>query len=98
MDIERRWRQLRARIDEKAGLLAQQGSLASRLAGRRRVWSLRFVDRTSADRPVQRSIYVGSDPELVHRTQDLLDDLRRSCRWTREATAFANIAAALHSL
>jgi hypothetical protein len=96
-DIEQRWSLLQAKIAPHARLLAQQGSLASRLASGRRVWSLRFVAEMADGRIVQRSIYIGTDPELVNRAQQLLCQYRREPKEAKEMEALEGLAIAVGS-
>lgn len=92
---ENRWRRLVERLQEHAALLEHQGTVTFRMARRRRVWSLRFVERKEGGRPIQRALYVGGDLELVRRVRAFLRECRRRARWDDEAKLFAKVAGAL---
>lgn len=78
-----RWVRLRHRLGQYRSQLCRRGSLASRqLRNGRRVWDVRFMDRSTGGRPVHRAIYVGSDPELVRRTRELLAAWRLEQYWS----------------
>ena len=78
-----RWKRLRERLGQHRSQLCRRGSLASRrLRNGRRVWDVRFVDRSTGSRPVHRAIYVGSEPELVRRTRELLAAWRLEQYWS----------------
>jgi hypothetical protein len=96
-DVELWWSLLRAKIAPYAGLLAEQGSLSSRLASGRRVWSLRFVEPLADGRSVQRSIYVGGNPELVSRVRQLLGRYRRESQDAKNMNALSRLAVAIGS-
>ncbi len=55
---------IRLRLRPFESQLETQGSLVRKRKGLREVWCLRIQDR-SGDRPVQRNIYIGRDPEVV---------------------------------
>ena len=74
--LERRWSAIWARLRAQSLYLMDQGTLSSRLASGRRVWSVRFyVERDGASRR-QKAIYVGSHPTLIRRVQWFLDHCR----------------------
>ena len=78
-----RWKRLRERLGQHRSQLCRRGSLASRrLRNGRRVWDVRFVDRSTGGRPVHRAIYVGSDPVMVRRTRELLAAWRLEHYWS----------------
>jgi len=73
---EARWEAIRDRILANAGFLGRQGALNAKVARRRVVYRLRFrvPDR---GRRTQKNIYIGDDPDLVARTRQLLQEIRR---------------------
>jgi hypothetical protein len=79
-DTEVRWQRLAAVLEENAGALRKQGSLAIRRAGERRVYLLRFVVG-QGDQKTQKSFYVGDDPRLVRRVRVRLALLRDRPDW-----------------
>lgn len=92
--LQARWDELEARIRRHAPLLVDQGTLSSRLASGRRVWSLRFYDAVG-DRKVQRSIYIGNDEYLLQRTQELLQSIRRPLALEAELEAMRKLCTVL---
>ena len=68
-DTEARWERIVEQFGLYRDVLAYRGSLSSRLASGRRVWSLRFVVEIDGRR-VQKAIYLGADPGLVKRARD----------------------------
>lgn len=89
-----RWRALEAKIRSCAELLVHQGTVASRLARGRRVWSLRFYEMTSSGK-VQRAIYLGGDDFLLQRTQELLNEFREDQRKQAEVEVFRQLSGKL---
>ena len=89
-----RWQTVKAKIEACSHLLCGQGAICSRLASGRRVWSVRFDDPGEGGR-VQRSIYIGSDPELVERARRLLARYRQRDGWCKEVSIFARVSASL---
>ena len=90
-DPEERWLAIRARLEPFAEQLAHQGGVTSRLSGSRRVWSVRFVDR-SAGKAVHRAVYLGDDLEMVERVRQLLASWRSEGQLAAEAAEFARLA------
>ena len=86
-DAEQQWAVILAKLELHAKELAKQGSLASRRAGRRLVWAVRFVDRTGPT-AIQRTVYVGDEPVLISRVRELLASWRAEGRLAAEAEAF----------
>ena len=91
--VKARWKTILAKLEPYAALLARPGTLASRMAGHRRVWSVRFYEQRDGRR-VQRAIFVGHDRRLVRRVQRLIDDYRVFPRLEREVSGLAKLAAA----
>jgi hypothetical protein len=89
--LNRRWRKLEAKIRRHREHLTGQGALASWSVCGRRVWAVRYYVRT-ADRKVQKSIYVGSDTELIQRTQELLYELRHPAVVLAEVQALMRLS------
>src|SRR6266404_1615980 len=83
-DNEVRWLRLAALMEENAGALKKQGSLALRKAGARRVLLLRFKTG-QGDQRVQRAIYIGDDPRLVRRVRIRLALLRDRADWNLDS-------------
>jgi hypothetical protein len=81
---EVRWLRLAALLEENAAALKKQGSIASRQAGKRRVFLLRFVVG-QGDQKVQRAIYIGDDPRLVRRVRIRLALLRDRADWNLDS-------------
>jgi hypothetical protein len=96
-DLERRWEEVRPKLEAHAGDLATQGVLVSRVASGRRVWRVRFVVRVGGRR-VHRAVYIGNQPELLARARRLLELYRAQGRWGEEVAAFARFAAAFIGL
>lgn len=95
---ERRWAEIRGRLEAVADLLSRQGSLASRLTrGGARVLSVRYVEEVDGRRR-QRAIYVGADEVLVLRARDLIGQYRERERWTREAEEAVRFVSASSAL
>lgn len=65
MTMKTRWSIVQRKLEAAAESLGRQGSIVSRIASGRRVWSVRFVERDKSGRRVQRAVYVGGDRELV---------------------------------
>ena len=89
-----RWSIIRAKMEAAATVLEKQGSMASRMVGSQRHWSVRYVDRTCSGNR-QRAIHVGSDPEIIRRARELLAEYRERGGWADEAAAYARIAGSL---
>ena len=85
---ESRWERIRTAMECNRALLEHQGTLAGKAVGSSTVHILRFCERQQGRR-IQRSIYVGSDPELIRHTQDLLEAFREPQRWQAEVAAAA---------
>jgi hypothetical protein len=93
-----KWHKLHHRLVARAGTLRQQGSLASRrLPSGRRVYLLRFVEQAAEGRRVQRAVYLGDDPELIHCVRSYLDELRAADRELEELEARARVNWHLHN-
>jgi hypothetical protein len=95
MQVEHRWQAIRQKLEAAADDLSRQGTLASRLASGRRVWSVRFYEQQSDGRRHQRAIYLGSNPELVNRAEELLAEYRQRQEWCEQAELFAKISRSL---
>lgn len=74
--LERRWMAILRQLQELTIYLMDQGTLSSRLASGRRVWSVRLYVDTDSGQRRQKAIYVGSNPVLIGRVQDFLDHCR----------------------
>lgn len=87
--VRQRWRRVEQKILLNSKTLATQGSLASRMSGKRRVWILRFTDQVN-ECPMQRAIYVGGDdqPEILERVRLLLEHIRAPERFPRELSTY----------
>src|SRR5262245_30718997 len=92
-----RWRRLDAVLRAHADTLATQGSLASQLANRRRVWQLRFAVKVNGQRR-QRAVYVGADPRLLERVRARLALLRDRRGWARDAVDLDGVLGRLRAL
>jgi len=91
---EARWKAIRDRILANAGFLGRQGALNSKVARGRTVYRVRFRV-PGRGRRTQRNIYVGDDPRLVARTQELLREIRDARAWPRQVAAYARLVAGL---
>ena len=97
-DRERRWAEVRRRMEAASDLLALQGSVATRrTAAGARVASVRFVE-TIEGRRVQRAIYLGADGVLIRRAGALIGQYRERERWAREVEQAARFVAACGAL
>jgi hypothetical protein len=92
---ESRWPALCAKLQAHSATLAKQGTVTSRIAGGRRVFSVRFVDRQHGGKAVQRCIYVGGDQELVRLTRELLESFKMERRLMRKVARYAEFASML---
>jgi hypothetical protein len=91
-DRERRWAALEQKLDRVAETLIRQGTLVRKtVPSGRETWVVRFVD-TSGGKRVQRSVHVGTDPELVHRARHLLGRYRQRQRWPEEIATYVRLA------
>jgi hypothetical protein len=90
---QKKWLVLREKFETSAALLSRQGALVSKetTAGRR-VWAVRFVV-AEGGRTVHRSIYVGADQVLLHRTRRLLEHYRFEGSLRRQLAAWARMLA-----
>jgi hypothetical protein len=92
--IEARWALILDKILANTAFLETQGALNAKVARGRTVYRVRF--RVSDQgRRTQKSIYIGDDPRLVARTQDLLRDIRDARAWPRQVAAYARLVAGL---
>jgi hypothetical protein len=90
----KRWAVLEQKIRRYSDLLVDQGTLASRVANGKRVWSLRLYEKTATGR-VQRAIYLGADTDLVQRAQQLLDEFRFERRVREEVAVLCRLSGTL---
>ncbi len=74
--VERRWHRLLEILEGNRHLLAKQGSLVQKAVNGHRYTFLRFCAPNESGKFVQRSVYVGSDPELILRVGSWLEELR----------------------
>ena len=93
--MEDRCSAIRGQLEAAADILTKQGVIASRRASGRRVWSVRYRQEGQGGRRVHKSIYLGSNAELVGRAQGLLDQFRRREAWCREIESMAKLTATL---
>src|SRR5262245_54524531 len=91
-DLERRWQSLLARLERLRPQLRTQGHLVLKQRGRRKVWCLRYWEAGPEGRAVRRSLYVGSDPELVRRTRAFVDRCHEHAQLDEETLALARWA------
>ena len=91
--MEDRCSAIRGQLEAAADILTKQGVIASRRASGRRVWSVRYRQEGQGGRRVHKSIYLGSNAELVGRAQGLLDQFRRREAWCREIESMAKLTA-----
>jgi len=84
-----RWERIRTAMERNRALLEDQGTIAVKTVDGSTVHVLRFCERQQGRR-IQRSIYLGADPELVRRAQALLEAFREPKRWEAEVTAAAS--------
>jgi len=96
---EQRWALVRRKLEEHALALMHQGTLVSKTASGRRVWAVRFVDRSGGGR-VHRTIYVGGDdqPHVLDRARQLLESYRVLGRWADNLDTYVRLAAAAKSI
>ena len=83
VDLEARWQQVKSKILDDADLLGTQGTFCRKTEADHPIWRLRYVDRRADGNAVHRAIGIGSNPELLRRTQELL--ARCHQRGVREA-------------
>jgi hypothetical protein len=95
---ERRWANVRQRMESASAILTRQGSVATRVtpAGSR-VASVRYFEVIDGRRR-QRVIYLGADEELVRRARELIGRCREGERWIRETEEAARFVVASGSL
>jgi hypothetical protein len=93
--LERRWGDLNQTIEAKRQLLVQQGSVVRKLSKDRWYACLRYREPDETGRLVQRSIYLGTDPELVRRVEARLQGLRASRQELTELLGLVRLARAL---
>ena len=91
-----RWAKLETRLAAVSHLLRRQGSITSKRAGKRKIARLRFFEPSAAGRRVQRSVYIGCDPELIRRARLLLAVYRGEP--IREAAALAQFVGVFRRL
>ena len=94
---KQRWKLLEQRMSGVAELLEHQGTITSRMARGRRVWSVRFHAPDSDGRSVHRAIYVGDDSVLLKRSRRLLASFRSRQRWPAEAKRIVHFTETLVS-
>jgi hypothetical protein len=78
-----RWDAIERRMRELEPVLRRRGTIVMKAGRRSPAWSLRYKD-CSSGRRVQRSLYLGIDPSLILRAQQLLQHFRKIERWNRE--------------
>ncbi len=86
---ESQWIELRTRLDSIASLLRTQGVLDRKHQKGRWVWRVRYTDKVNARR---RTIYIGTDPELARRVQELLNHYREQQRWAEQTEVLVKLA------
>ncbi len=72
---DKRWQHILERLRDSSRYLMDQGSVSSRKASGRRVWSVRFYVR-DCGKVTQKSIYIGNDPVLVAWTRRFINQCR----------------------
>jgi hypothetical protein len=72
VDLEARWQRVKSKILDDADLLATQGTFCRKTEADHPIWRLRYVDRRADGKAVHRAIGLGSNPEFLRRTQELL--------------------------
>lgn len=95
--LEQRWEKIKQTIETKRDLLQSQGCLVHKVHRAQKVWCLRFFEWQDG-REVQRSLYIGSDTELIHRTRDLLEQIREDRVFARQTAWLIRLAASMQSL
>jgi hypothetical protein len=91
-DRERRWAALQEKLDRVAEALIGQGTLVRKATpSGRQTWVIRFVD-TSGGKRIHRSVYVGTDLQLVGRARRLLGRYRARQRWPEEVATYIRLA------
>jgi hypothetical protein len=94
-DRERRWAALQEKLGRVAEALIGQGTLVRKtMPSGRETWAIRYVDALGG-KPVHRSVYVGTDPQLVSRARHLLGRYRRRQRWPEEIATYVRLAASV---
>ena len=97
-DLERRWAEVRMRMEAASELLASQGSVAiRRTPSGARVASVRYVEAIDGRRR-QRAIYLGADGVLIRRARDLIGQYRERERQVREVEQAARFVAGCGAL
>ena len=90
--IDARWSKIKSKILDAATDLMRRGSMASLVTpSGRRIWTVRYDDRTEVGRRRQRAIYVGDDPGLVERACKLLHQLQAVGLEIRHANRLATL-------
>jgi hypothetical protein len=85
-----RWLKVQQRMALNAQWLSRQGAIASRMAGSRRIWMVRFfADRDGSRR--QCAIYLGDQPELIEKAREFLAVLRSQGRLAKELVLCAKL-------
>lgn len=95
--FEARWAVIRDKILANADHLIDRGTIRPKKARKQTHFVLRFEDILADGRQVDRSIYLGHDPEIVSRSRKLLTKLRWRGQWTDEAAAFERFASTMRS-
>jgi hypothetical protein len=92
-ELKRRWEAVRRKLGQNSERLMTQGGLVSKVAASgRRVWAVRFVDR-SGNRPVHHTIDLGFDERLIDLVRRQLDHYRRLGGFPEEVAGYARFAA-----
>ena len=94
-DLEAIWSHLSAKIDQNAAILERRGTIKTRIAGGKERFVIRFHELLDDGRRIERSIYLGSNPEIVRRAKVLLEIIKLVGRYEKEAKLFANLAATI---
>ena len=83
--LEDRWFMLRMRLNLNVEHLIRDGVLCSRvLPSEKTAWSIRYRERDEKGKEHHRSIYVGTDEDIVIRTRDYLRELGRPAHFERQ--------------
>jgi len=91
-ELESRWARIKAKLDANAQHLGSQGVLVWKSDAGRPNCSVRFFEEENGRR-VHRCIYIGGadQPELLLRTQALLEQYRQADSCTKQVRFYAGV-------
>ena len=93
--VESRWQRIKEKLEAHEGILAKRGILSSKVVNGRTIWRVRFRAPREGGGMIRRTIYIGTNPELVERVRRLLRTFREGTVLAKETAGLVKMAMAV---